>query len=130
MELEGPSATPRLGLAIAPDGSARVDGVVPFPSGHGFVLLAAQPGAARCACADADGDGRAGLTRVEFLARDPRSGELVPVALASLEGEDIARVGRYGLEVRVGDERATLAVVVTPRGGRGKRRRRRRGRKR
>jgi hypothetical protein len=122
-----PPNTPRLDLAIAPDGSARLDGAIPFPSGHGFILLAAEPGTARCACADADGDGHAGLIRVEFLARDPRSGELVPVTLAPAEElQDIDRPGRYEFEVRVGDQPGMVTVLVIPAQRRRKRRRQRR----
>lgn len=129
-DIPGAPSSPRLNFAIAPDGSAEIDGVIPFPSGHGFILLEAEPDTARCTCADANGNGQSGLTRAELPARDPRSGDLVPVALMPLAGEDIDRPGRYEVEVRVGDERGTISVLVVPLRERRKRRRRKRRRRR
>ena len=102
-------------------------GAVLFPSGRDFVVLDVAPGAARCACADADGNGAVGLTRIEVLAHDPRSGELAPVTLTPLAGQDIDRFGRHSIEIRVGEERAALTALVLPPRPRRKRRRQRRG---
>ncbi len=115
---------PWLTITIAPDGSAEADGAIPFPSGDGFILLEAEPDTTRCACADADVNGRSGLTRVEFLARNPRSDEPVPVPLTPLAGEGVDRFGRYELEVRVDDQPGVVTVLVIP----AKRRRKRRQR--
>lgn len=115
-----------LRLTIAPDGSAEAEGAIVFPAGHdaGAVILETPaPAMARCACADADGNGRTGLTRIEFLARDPRRDELVPVTLAPLAEADIDRAGRYDIEVRVDGQPGVVTVLVIPGARRRKRRR-------
>lgn len=115
-----------LRLTIAPDGSAGAEGAVLFPSGHGVVVLEAELGTARCACADANGNGRTGITQVAFQTRDPRSGELVPVTLTPAEeSEDIDRAGRYEIEVRMDGQPGAIAALVAPVQRRRTRRRRR-----
>lgn len=118
-----------LRLTIAPDGGAEVNGAVLFPGGGAFIALDAEPGTARCACADANGNGRVGITQVALQARDPRSGELVPVIVAPLAGEDVDRPGRYEIEIRVDGRPGVVTVVVIP-AQRGRKRRRRRRRRR
>jgi hypothetical protein len=56
---------------------------------------------------------------------------LVPVTVTPLARADIDRAGRHGIEIRVGEERATLTALVLPlRAHTKRRRRRRRGRRR
>lgn len=124
-----------LQLTIASDGSARMDGAIlvvsaldtPLPGGGRPTRLAATGTPARADCADANGDGKAGLIRVTADFVDVRSGERIPVVLETAAGEEIDASGIYRIALQIGEERA--AVETRVRVGPGRRpRTRRRGR--
>ena len=112
-----------LDLAIAADGSSRVDGTIRGRLGEDSdsrTLIALGTGQARVA--DADGDGVAGLVRLEADFRDAASGGRVGVVLLPT-GPDIDASGDYEVTIVIGGEALTglIAARVSP-----KRRRRRR----
>jgi hypothetical protein len=114
--------TVRLWLGIGPAGSARVRGHIRRRGDDETSLLVAEPGTARAACADLDGDGAVGLTRVEFEARDARTGARVPVVVTTRAGEEFARTGFGFVTFQDGDGPAVEVEVRI-----GRRRRRRNG---
>jgi uncharacterized repeat protein (TIGR01451 family) len=84
------------GFALLRDAAA---GVTPIPSR----LLLVESGDTAAACADADGDRRAGLTGIEVTFKDIRSGEFVFAAITPDAGE-IDESGRHPVTLRIDDE--------------------------
>jgi hypothetical protein len=81
-------------------GNAQAHGTVHIPEGTAPQVLIAQPQGTRASCADTDGDGIAGLTSLELLVRNVRSGELVPVVVVPDRGE-IDEPGWHAITVRI-----------------------------
>ena len=97
----------RLDLVIASNGSARVDGTIRVRLGEasGSRILIAQ-GTGQARVADVDGDGVAGLTRLEADFRDAASGSRVGVVLFPA-GPDIDASGDYEVTIVIGKEALT-----------------------
>lgn len=100
----------RLQLAFAPDGTARVRGTI-RQRGNAMPLLEAARGDARTVFADADGDGTAGLVRLNADFRDVETGKRVRVVLAPTE-HDIDASGDYAVELQI-DESGMIGDIRT-----------------
>lgn len=128
-----------LRLTIAPDGSAQIDGAILVVSALDGPMPLDDPGSTRrlvadgtdaqARCADADGDGHAGIIRIAADLEDAQSGETVRIVLETEPTRDIDERGTYPLTLVIGDERWTLDARVTQAPARC-RKRRRRGRRR
>jgi hypothetical protein len=103
--------TLRLTVRIAADGAARLHGTIRTPARRGTRLLKAARGGAQAACADADGDGAAGLVRLTATFRDVKTGARVPVVLVAA-ARDIVADGRYAVVLRVGQRTTNGEVFV------------------
>jgi hypothetical protein len=57
-------------------------------------------------CADADGDGRAGLVRLEMTSRGGPDGDPVPIVLI-VTRSDLDHNDTYPIELRIGTESGT-----------------------
>lgn len=101
----------RLTAGITADGTARVLGAIRARDAAGTRLLKAARGGAQTACADTDGDGTAGLTRLAASFRDAKTGARVPVIITST-GDDIDATGVYAVNVRVGKRTMSGEVFV------------------
>ena len=94
-------------VRIAPDGSARLSGAVRFPkitaatAPYAPVIIALNTGA-QASCADSDGDGAAGLTRLETEFRVAATGDRVPVVLTPTK-HDVDADGVYEVALQIGD---------------------------
>jgi hypothetical protein len=75
-------------------------------------VLVAEPESAQAACADANGNGRSGLTRLAFASHDPRTGQRVPIVLAPRKGEEIDQSGAGFVAIEIGETVATAEVDV------------------
>ena len=102
----------RLDLVIASNGSARVEGTIRVRLGEdsGSRTLIAQ-GTGQARVADADGDGIAGLARLEADFRDAASGRRVGVVLFPT-GPDIAASGDYEVTIVIGGEALTGLTAI------------------
>jgi hypothetical protein len=131
-----------LRVTIAPDGSAQMDGAILVVSALDGPMPLDDPGLTRrlvadgtdaqASCADADGDGHAGIVQIAAELLDARSGEPVRIVLETEPMRDIDERGTYSLILVIGDERWTLdaRVTVAPARHRKSRKRRRKGRQR
>ena len=104
---------------------STVRGAIRLRDETGTTLLLAAPDSAELNCADANGDGSAGITALQFLARNPRTGDRVRIALVMREGEDLDEPGIYPLLLHIGDERAQVNARVALGPTRRRKRRRR-----
>jgi hypothetical protein len=123
-----------LQLTIAPDGTAQLQGEI-RSADPPRVLVAPPPGVpATCSCADANGNGVAGLVGFTATIPDVASGAPVPVVGQTLLGQDLDVGGDYAILLQVGEARWTLSVrvvlVATPGPDRRHRKRRRQRRRR
>jgi hypothetical protein len=99
-------------LKIATDGSLRIRSTVRQRDATGATTLVAEPVSAEVTFADANGNGTAGLTQIQFVARNPATSERVAVALATVGAEDIDRNGSYIIVLRIGEAETTVPVDV------------------
>jgi hypothetical protein len=100
----------RLQVTVGKRGSGRVHGVIHAQGESGRPRFVAR-GAARIACADVDGDGAAGLVRLETTFRDTWSGERIDVVLAAT-GHDLDARGVYTIARQFGEETSTGEAQV------------------
>jgi hypothetical protein len=103
--------TLRLLFRIDPDGTARVHGSIQHQADSGVGILVADADAALASCADRNGDGTIGLTRLQFDAREHRTDRHVPIVLSALEGENLGRSGSGIVTVQIGAE-VPIAIEV------------------
>jgi hypothetical protein len=99
-------------LQIGPDGTVRIKSTVRHRDATGATTLVAEPDSAEVTFADTNGNGTAGLTQIQFVARNPATSERVTVALTTTGAEDIDRNGSYIIVVRTGDTVTTVSVRV------------------
>ena len=110
------SAQFHLRLTIAADGTAEAQGVILLHDDPAVVgsattgilapyvpMLAIARQEVQATCADSDGDGTAGLERLEMTGHSVRSGDRVPVVLTAT-GEDIDDSGRYAIDLQIATE--------------------------
>ena len=71
----GPLTRMHLVVRIPDDGDARASGTVHFGDGASTTVLVAEQAPTTASCADVDGDGVGGLTRLTVTLRDVRTGE-------------------------------------------------------
>jgi hypothetical protein len=96
-----------LTVRFARDGTARLTGAIRFPAitpatAPYAPLLRALDTGAQAACADSDGDGRAGLTRLEGEFQVATTGARVPVILTPTE-HDVDADGVYEVALQIDD---------------------------
>ena len=96
-----------LTVRFARDGTARLSGAIRFPAittatAPYAPLLAALNTGARAACADSDGDGTVGLTRLEGEFLVVATGDRVPVVLTPTE-HDVDANGIYAVALQIDD---------------------------
>lgn len=94
-----------LKAAFDMDGTAHVRGVIRPPGESAPILVATQSGA-QGACADSDGDGTAGLVRLEADFRDAESRERFHIVLIPTE-HDVDSSGVYRVDLKIGVETFT-----------------------
>lgn len=114
-----PPVTLRLTFRMQTNGAARGSGEIraaaeaaPAAATAPYtpVLIAVRQ-VIEAACADLDGDGKAGLTTLSLDVRDPASGDRIPIVLQS-PGREISASGVYKTVLRVGTETFTSDVRV------------------
>jgi hypothetical protein len=98
----------RLFVLIDRDGNERAQGAALLRDGTANTYLVAEPQGASATCADADGDGTAGLTRLAVGLRDAQTGARSTAVISPLAGE-LDASGRYLGVIRVHN---TTAPVV------------------
>jgi hypothetical protein len=74
-------------VTIGRDGQARAQGAARIRHSNGTMPLVAERSPTAASCADADGDGRVGLTLLTFTLRDVRTGERVAATVVPNDGE-------------------------------------------
>jgi hypothetical protein len=94
------------------NGSTRIQSTIRDRDDAGTTVLIADPMSAEATFADANGNGTAGLTLVRFVARNPESGQRIPVTLETREAEDIDRDGRYAVVLRIGEQEKAIEIVA------------------
>lgn len=92
---------PRFQVKFAADGTARVRGTIHLKADAERRVLEGEGGGAQVECSDLDGDGSAGLVRLEAEFRDVRADKRVRVVLEAQE-RDIAASGIYPVSVHIG----------------------------
>ncbi len=99
-------------LSFSVDGDAEARGTVHVRDGtsNTFLIGEAPP---RATCADADGDGTAGITSLQLVGRNPQSGEEVLVVLVPGDNDLDAR-GEYEVGVRMGDVSSEITLTFLP----------------
>jgi hypothetical protein len=108
----------QLQVTFAPDGTARADGVIRIhddaaaggSATTGILapyvpMLAVAKRVVGADCDDADGDGTAGLVRLELASRSKR-GDTVPIVLTAARS-DVDASGTYPIALRIGTETGT-----------------------
>jgi hypothetical protein len=110
-------------MVIDSNGNEEARGFIHIRDGRERTLLLAVPDGANATCADSDGDGVAGVTRIEATFRDVESGRRLLTVLTPRDGEADER-GRHAAIMRIGDRSvpAVLHLVQfhsVPRGVRG-----------
>ena len=90
--MNAPPVDGALVAVVDADGQARGHGAVHIRDGASHTILIAE-GPAQATCGDADGDGRAGLTRLSFELREVRGGARL-IAEATPVAGDIEKSGR------------------------------------
>jgi hypothetical protein len=101
----------RLSVRIAPDGSARVSGVIALPRDSAATstlapyapVLIATKSVVSVGCTDLDQDGGSGLARFEADFRSLETGERVRVVLAPV-AHDVDAAGVYAVVLQIGPE--------------------------
>lgn len=93
------------------DGTTRVRGVIRIDDPERRQNLVAR-GTGQSSCADSDGDGTGGLTRLAAEFRDARTKRPVQVVLRSPPTQDIDASGVYLATLTVGDSTTTLAALI------------------
>lgn len=128
------AATLHLRIAIAPDGSAEMDGAIlvvsaldataPVSARRRPRRLTANGAPAQATCGDADGDGSVELARLAADFADAQTG--APVAVSLEAQRDIERPGVYVFRLRLGDAEirveGRVAFGPAPRRWRGRKR--------
>lgn len=104
-----------ISVAIDRDGHARSHGSTQIKDGASNTVLLAEAIPTTASCADTDEDGVAGLTLLQFVMRDVRSGELVPVSVIPNRGE-IEESGEELVTIVIGAETFVERVRVHLRG--------------
>ena len=111
------SFTLNLAAKIAPDGTARLAGVIRLPpepaaaTAPSAPIIIAAGGAAEASCADLDGDGTGGLSRLAADFREIATGDRIPVVLVPI-AHDVDANGVYAVTLQIGDETLTGNVRV------------------
>ena len=82
-------------------GVAETDGVARIRDGTSNTVLVAEAVPTAATCADADGNGRGGVTMLHFAMRDARTGQSVPVSIIPNDG-DVDDDGRHATTIGVG----------------------------
>ena len=103
-----------LAVKIKPDGTALATGSIQSSIGAAITtatapyapILAVSKQIVDAFCADLDGDGTAGLARLEADFQDVATGDRVPVVLTPVK-HDVDDNGVYAVDVRIGDETLT-----------------------
>ena len=103
-----------LTVKFKPDGTALATGSIQSSTGAAITtatapyvpMLAVSKQIVDASCADLDGDGTAGLARLEADFRDIATGDRVPVVLTPVK-HDVDDDGVYVVDVRIGDETLT-----------------------
>ncbi len=110
---------------------SALDGPMPLDDPGPTRRLVARGTDAQTSCADADGDGHAGIVQIVADLEDARSGEPVRIMLETEPTRNIDERGTYPLILVIGDERWTVDAWVTlaPARRRKSRKRRRTGRR-
>jgi hypothetical protein len=93
----------RFTVRIRGDGTARVTGTIRLEDDKGRRILVAERGGANASCADTNGDGVAGLVRLEAVFRNAKAKRRVLVVLVPA-GADIGASGVHDLILQVGEE--------------------------
>jgi hypothetical protein len=108
----------RLRANVTRNGTAHVHGTIRTgdDDADGRRLLAAR-GGGEASCADADGDGRGGLTRLAADFRDGQDREPVHVIVQTLPGQDIDSSGVYSVLLHRGGITTKVVVQVHLRHG-------------
>jgi hypothetical protein len=130
IDIQGPGPGLDFGLQVGVGADEiTVRGAIRLRDETGTTLLLAVPDSAEANCADANGNGSAGITALQLLARNPRTGDRVRFVLVAREGEDLDQSGFGFVTLSDGESEETVEVEVrlipTSRG-----QRRRRGRRR
>jgi hypothetical protein len=106
------SFTLNLTAKIGGDGTARLTGVIRLPAEPATAASSSAPviftasGAAEASCADLDGDGTGGVSRLAADFREIATGDPISVVLIPIE-HDVDANGAYAVTLRIGDETLT-----------------------
>jgi hypothetical protein len=116
-------ASLNLRVTIASDGSAQMDGAILVVSALDGPMSRNDPGSTRrlvahgtnaqARCADADGDGHAGIVQIAADFEDAHSRETVRIVLQTEPTRDIDEDGTYLLTLVIGDERWLLDARIS-----------------
>jgi hypothetical protein len=89
-------------VTVDSDGRAHTHGTVQIKDGTSNTVLIAEGIPTAASCDDIDGDGVAGFTHLQFVMRDVRSSDLVPVSVIPASGE-IDESGEEPVIMVIGD---------------------------
>lgn len=96
---------------MLPDDSATVHGSFRIGLADGVVIFVPASTAGQATCADADGDGVAGIVSLLFEAKQVRTGELVPVSIVPTS--DIDSSGTYEVALTIGSDTRVVSMHVS-----------------
>jgi hypothetical protein len=104
-----PGLRARIVVRIDRDGEARTSGTARIQDGTSNTILVAEERPTEASCADVDGDGTGGLTRLTFVLRDIRSGEQSTATVVP-DGGEADEVGRHPAPIVLAGPRSITAA--------------------
>lgn len=96
-----------------PDGGVEARGTIHTRDDAGITVLIADRAGTTAACADIDRDGNAGITFLQVVGHDPRSGAQTVVTFVPSTGE-IGERGDHDVRIVLGNRIVPGVVTVLP----------------